>query len=600
MRRRAGTILPQPPRLLCCILAVLLAACQAPPRQPPEAPADEPRRPVLEPLLQLPQRPPAAYPEALQAVDRVLHEGDWMRAWQLLRETGELAPRQEDYRIFLQARIAYRRGELDAMAARLEELGARPLQPALAEEVIRFRRRLAALGREYLASARLGRDLLAYTDEASRQRELVDSVWRDLRRAGPGRVQQALREAVDGDWQGWLELARHYFQATPDSLHPRLVSWRARHPEHRLNRTGMPAELQGAAPEAPPSTVALLLPLSGELGNAAGAVRDGYLARYFGAGPGALRPERVTVMDAAGHASPEAAYRSALAAGHELLIGPLARDAVARIATLTPRDMPVIALNSPPQAPAQPPGGIDLIHMALDPEDEARAIAQLAWARGARSALLLRPVGEWGNRVELALREHWSALGGRIAARAGYDSHNYYSDNVSQALGLDLSEQRAAVLRRLIGSALEVTPRRRRDLDVVFLLSRSSLEASALNPLLAFHYAGDLPVFSLSAIHDANSSQVTEDLEGVQIVQMPALIPGSGITLSGLQTGQPYARLYALGADAYALQQRLPALRRGVDILIRGASGLLTVDAKGRVQRELQWAEFDKGGLTPE
>ena len=43
-----------------------------------------------------------------------------------------------------------------------------------------------------------------------------------------------------------------------------------------------------------------------------------------------------------------------------------------------------------------------------------------------------------------------------------------------------------------MGTEVEFSPRRRQDIDSVFLLSGQPAEARSIKPLIAFHYAEDL------------------------------------------------------------------------------------------------------------
>jgi outer membrane PBP1 activator LpoA protein len=59
-----------------------------------------------------------------------------------------------------------------------------------------------------------------------------------------------------------------------------------------------------------------------------------------------------------------------------------------------------------------------------------------------------------------------------------------------------------------------------------------------------------------------------------------------------------YTRLNALGADAFLLQSRFRQLQAGADALLRGDTGLLSMDPQLRIHRELSLATFDGGDLT--
>ena len=58
-------------------------------------------------------------------------------------------------------------------------------------------------------------------------------------------------------------------------------------------------------------------------------------------------------------------------------------------------------------------------------------------------------------------------------------------------------------------------------------------------------------------------------------------------------------RLYAFGFDAYRLVPLLKAGRFGREHAIPGMTGLLSVDDRGRVHRELDWARVSNGRAAP-
>ena len=73
-----------------------------------------------------------------------------------------------------------------------------------------------------------------------------------------------------------------------------------------------------------------------------------------------------------------------------------------------------------------------------------------------------------------------------------------YKEVLESALNLEASKQRTRQIRQLLATNLESSPRRRQDIDTVFMLSSRSHEARALKPLIAFLYADDLPVYATS------------------------------------------------------------------------------------------------------
>ena len=172
---------------------------------------------------------------------------------------------------------------------------------------------------------------------------------------------------------------------------------------------------------------------------------------------------------------------------------------------------------------------------------------------------------------------------------------------MKSVLSLDASEQRASNIRRMLGTNIESIPRRRLDPDVVFLLSRNAYEASSIKPLLAFHYAGNLPVYGISTIYTSIPDERNRDLEGIHLVETPWLLganPELRVAIAAGDTGSgDYTQLNALGADAFLLQSEFGRLQSGADALLRGNTGLLSMDPNLRIHRELSAATLDGGVL---
>jgi outer membrane PBP1 activator LpoA protein len=271
------------------------------------------------------------------------------------------------------------------------------------------------------------------------------------------------------------------------------------------------------------------------------------------------------------------------------------------MATQLERPVPILALNRIDQI--LPASGSALVQLSLAPEDDAVSIADLAFGSGARRALIISPGGDWGSKVEPVLRERWTALGGTIADSVTYTTYDDYSSSVKSLLALGASEQRATELRNVLATNIDFAPRRRQDADVIFLLSRNGTEARSMKPLLAFHYAGDIPVYALSSIYSGVPDDRNHDLNGIILAETPWLLganPGLRVTLAAGDLGSDsLTQLNALGADAFMVQSGFSRLQSGADAVFRGNTGLLTMDPNLTIKRELPAATFDGGVLKP-
>jgi outer membrane PBP1 activator LpoA protein len=193
----------------------------------------------------------------------------------------------------------------------------------------------------------------------------------------------------------------------------------------------------------------------------------------------------------------------------------------------------------------------------------------------------------------------WLEQQGSIGAKAVYSDPSDYSSSIQAALKLGDSEQRGRQVRRFMDNRVEFSPRRREDVDSVFLFAGNPQEARSLKPLLAFHYAGDLPVYATSYVSSGNPDpQRDRDLNDIRLLEMPwSLKPNNLLRtkLEQLEYNDELTAMYALGADAFLLHWRLPQLRKSSNYSIRGNTGLLSMDAEGRVHRQLRPASIVSG-----
>jgi outer membrane PBP1 activator LpoA protein len=233
-------------------------------------------------------------------------------------------------------------------------------------------------------------------------------------------------------------------------------------------------------------------------------------------------------------------------------------------------------------------------------------VAQRAVADGHTRALVLLPNNEWGQRLFRAFDTELKVLGGAIAGLRFYDPDaRDYSQPITQLLLVDESRARANALNSVLGMRLEFEPRPRGDAQFVFV-GAQPVQGRSLRPALRFHLSQDLPVYATSDIFELDTA-ANNDLEGIIFPDMPWVISPDAVSTqlrNALSKHWPVrargrGRLYAFGFDAYRLIPLLKGGRFGSEHAIPGMTGLLSVDDKGRVRRELDWARVSQGTATP-
>ncbi len=329
--------------------------------------------------------------------------------------------------------------------------------------------------------------------------------------------------------------------------------------------------------------VALLIPQSGPLAPAGNAIHDA-----FGNDPPTTQYNvSGTPQDAID------AFHKALSDGAGMVVGPLRKEDATAIATSVgggaALPVPVIALNYLDGNLPVPPG---LVQFGLAPEDEAQSAAADAYARGLRRAVILSAQGDWGDRIAAAYRRRFEALGGKIVDEGRYTTGTPdFSAPIKSLLKLDAADARYHSLQSALHVRMEYEPRRRSDVDVIFIGARAT-QARLITPQLRYFRAERLPIYATSSAYDGT---IDSDLQGLRFCDVPALIS------STLPSGQSVdlVRLTALGRDAAQLAKALRIGPLTGAMSFSGAAGLINVEPNGVVFRQLACAEFDAGGVRP-
>jgi uncharacterized protein len=427
-------------------------------------------------------------------------------------------------------------------------------------------------------------------------------IWQGLQQSAAGNADFSAPPGSSATVTGWLDLGRAALTAArnPFTANADLADWRSRYPSHPanslLNEDVLPNLGVGLAY---PPQIGLILPLSGRQQGAGVAVRDGFLAALLQQEQ-SQRPV-VNVYDSA-EMGATTAYRRAIADGAQFVVGPLTKDDVTAIATSGETSVLTLALNQTADEANVPSL---MFQFALDPEDEARQVAQRVAADGRMRGLLLLPNNEWGQRIFKAFDTELKTLGGSIAGMRFYDpAARDYSQPITQLLLIDESRARANSLNASIGAHLEFEPRARGDAQFVFI-GAQPVQGRSLRPALRFHLSEDLPIYATSEIFEPDAD-ANSDLEGVIFPDMPWVISPDAVSTqlrTALSKHWPVrargrGRLYAFGFDAYRLVPLLKAGKFGTHT-VPGMTGLLSVDSKGRVHRELDWAQVAGGKPNP-
>ncbi len=458
------------------------------------------------------------------------------------------------------------------------------------------------------AGERAALDMLFY--EPSDIEKNRQQLWYSLTRADADSLQQAVRPPPD-TFGGWVELAliNQRYLAEREVLDRALATWRTRFPGHPAGQLIVPQMIiANEALGTPPKHIALLLPLSGGLAKAAGAIRDGFLAAWY-ADPDTLTRPKISILDTA---EPDIwlTMQEAVDAGADLVVGPLRKQHVGTLSVAAGVPIATLALN---RAPTAAPAGDEqpmarspdsLFQFSLAPEDEARNVAERAIRDGHSQVAVLVPVGAWGERVRTAFGEAFERSGGEVVQSAAFTNEpKDLSPTVAKLLGVELSMARGAALKRLLRVDLKYEPRRRQDIDFIFLAAFPR-QALQLRPQIKFHHASHVPVYATSHIFTGKQDAVRDrDIDGVFFGDMPWLLDANraqpalhqALNIALPNAPAAFQRLHAFGIDAYRLALEVRRLKALPGETIFGVTGKLSLNRDNQIERELMWARFNDG-----
>lgn len=535
----------------------------------------------------------------IRAAEIALKEGDAEQAERILElVTGVRGGDNAKHLLYVRSRLALARGDPARALAILDDsqLLASSLTQNDQVELGLIRSEAYRAGRSYLASARerIFINNLLPEEEKAANHEKIFSALMELPAAS---LSNQAERAITSDLRGWLSLSAMAKQYEDDPLQQlvELNRWKkiwAHHPA--ASRLPASLELLSQIVKEQPKVIALLLPLRGDLGPYGRAIRDGLLAAHYSLG----RDVRISIYDTSTGSVIDLVNR-AMSDGAELIIGPLDREKVTSLSQARTLPVPVLALNRTLDGTGNP----DMYQFGLAPEDEVIQVAEQVYREGLKNALVLYSNDEWGTRNFSTFETQWRELGGNIIDAAPYENQRDYSDLIKRLLNVDESEQRGNELRRIIGQRFEFTPRRRQDVDFVFLLA-NQVQARRINPTLAFYYAEDLPVYATSHVHQYTDSRIEAiDLNGIRFCDIPWKLTNTNrlqreVVATWESAKSALAPFYALGVDAYRLYPRLQQLKEIDGTRLFGTTGVLRLDDKNVVTRQLMWAQFREGETT--
>ncbi|WP_300495746.1 penicillin-binding protein activator [uncultured Methylophaga sp.] len=535
--------------------------------------------------------------------------GELAEADALLAETNleQLSPREQLTANLLRADIALLNLDGQQALTHLDKIDFDSANEVQQKRILELRITAYDLTENSLEKALAHIKLDPMLPESERENNRL-ALWQTLLKMTPHALDLYNPGQPPAEDSGWFALAYAFkaYENNPEAMEVAIEDWQYSYPNHPADIEQLKKSIK--TPLRLPQQldlIGILLPDSGPAANAAQAIRQGIIAAHFNARSNV----RLQFYDVQTGNNPDSnnvisQYDKAVADGANIVIGPLDKTSVELLAAHDALTIPVLALNRINEDIEQN----NFFQFALAPEDDARNQAEYANKMGYKRAIVLSPRNDWGDRVAEAFTNEWRNSGGQLVTRAKYnETENDYSHILTPILGVDSSVQRYQNLRRTLGKSLEFEPRRRQDVDFLFMVGRP-LKARQLLTQLRFHRSGKLPILATSHAYggEANAQQDI-DLNGLIFTDIPWMFTEQSqqdpayAAVRRQATGDigSFVRLAALGVDAYRMIPFLTAMSGSEDEKYNGATGILTINEQGQIERTMSFATIRNGLIEP-
>ena len=540
----------------------------------------------------------------LQALSELIENGLYERASNeanSITDSDSFEIKSRLHLLLLKAQIAKARGEKDLALSFLTD----PLISTIDADTKVGREILQLRGRMYLTQNQPESAIFDFAEISGSWPEevetpLYEDFWSSLQQIEATRLSRIAQDSSSYELRGWIELART-FEVEETSMSRQLdaiAQWRRTWVRHSAI-TRPPAALRNLqdAWERRPQQIALILPILEPAGN---AIYEGFLSAYYQELIVSKEVPSISIYDSSGLSDVWEIYDQAVAQGADLIIGPLNKNLVSQLQEREALPINTLALNYADS----PKTDKNFFQFGLAPEDEVLEIMELAWSRGHRNAAVLMPENQDYRELQEFFEKSWRQRGGNIVSQVNFYGDSNYASVVKELMAIDASEARAEKLLSILPRRnMEFTPRRRNDIDFIFLVANPN-EGRQIKPTLAFYFAQNIPVYSIPSIYEGlDNSAENRDLDGIIFADAPWILESSdelnkSINENLRQASGTLRRLRAMGIDSFRLYPRLTQFLDNKSTVIQGVTGELSITDNQKIRRNLEVAQIVDGIAT--
>ena len=434
---------------------------------------------------------------------------------------------------------------------------------------------------------------IEYADNNENKKTLTELYWIELNDP-KNNLYQILSPLKDSLSIGWVQL-RNLLQHSnpllyddPEFIVSKIEAWKKTFPTHPAHTL---LSITDTTPK-PIEKIGVLLPTSGKTLAISAAIQNGIYAAFYTQKNDNTSLEIINTQE-----DITKAYRLSEDLSLDANIGPLLKEDILSLEKLT-LTIPTLSLNTG--------SGIsknNLQTYSIATTYESNQLASYIRSKGLKKAIVVYDNSVAHKNTFESFRQHFTQEGGEVVQAISADGN--INAKIKSLMGIQKSHQRYQRVANWVKEKTRYTPVRRQDFDHLVIIT-SHDKARQINPILHYHFAENLPIFSFSSIRsNLTNIQADKDLDGILFFDHPSLSTSPQGRL-GLRIQHDiyehntldfmrYNRYIALGIDAYLITK----LQYIWDIMpsyhVDGAGAVLYKDQTNHIQRLLEPMQYKQG-----
>lgn len=421
-------------------------------------------------------------------------------------------------------------------------------------------------------------------------------IWDRINQLSNWQLQQLIN-AKPAHFKGWarLSLYARQFGYSEGRFKRFMAQWSKQFPTHPAQFVIADLNERPELLVSNASTIAVLLPLSGNQSSAGKAAQQGILAAYE-----QDKSKQLIFVDA-NTLNWETLSDELIEQNVDYIIGPLLRENVNQFLAIDTISIPSLLLNLPNKYSLKP----HQTAISMRPEDEAVQAAASLVKKDYKHPVMLVHEDNVSKRIAHAFSQEWQRLTSKPIEIVPFKQGKTMQDNLKASLDVDKSQARIKAIDSRIKQTIKYEARNRRDVDMIYIIG-SATQTRLLKPYIDVNispFANAIPIYASSRSHSAKIDDGdVQDLTGLTFTEMPWLMPSKQQNTKLFKLVQSLfpnrsdslQGIFAMGYDSFNLIDKIPHMQEHNYVRHYGQTGILKLNDNNILTRSLLWGRYQR------